>query len=257
MAASRQLGFSHRVSLGEHFDVDFGDLLDHLASDPHTRGILLYIESIESPRKFISAARAAARNKPVIVVKAGRAGRGVAGAASHTGALAGADAARAIGYPVALKILLPDIAHQSDVGGVCLNLRGDDEISAAAIDMLARVRSAQPTARIAGLTVQPMARRPHAQELIVGASVDPVFGPVLRFGHGGTAVETIADGATALPPLNRVLARALISRTRVAKLLAGCRDHPPPSSMPLATRSLRSRKCRPICPSSLSSLSST
>ncbi|MEO7245360.1 MAG: CoA-binding protein, partial [Rubrivivax sp.] len=90
-ARSRQIGFSHMISLGERADVDFGDLLDHLASDAHTRSILLYIESIEAPRKFMSAARAAARNKPVIVVKAGRAGHGLQAAASHTGALAGSD----------------------------------------------------------------------------------------------------------------------------------------------------------------------
>jgi acetyltransferase len=66
-----------------------------------------------------------------------------------------------------------------------------------------------------------------AQELIVGASNDPVFGPVLLFGQGGTAVEVLADRAIGLPPLNRVLARELVSRTRVAKLLAGYRDHPP------------------------------
>ncbi|MDE2093923.1 MAG: CoA-binding protein, partial [Burkholderiales bacterium] len=71
-AKSRAIGFSHMVSLGEHADVDFGDLLDYLASDPATRAILLYIESVTAPRKFMSAARAAARNKPVIVVKAGR-----------------------------------------------------------------------------------------------------------------------------------------------------------------------------------------
>ena len=90
-ARARQIGFSTMVSVGERADVDFGDLLDHLASDAHTRSILLYIESIEAPRKFMSAARAAARNKPVIVVKAGRAGHGVHAAASHTGALAGSD----------------------------------------------------------------------------------------------------------------------------------------------------------------------
>ncbi len=77
-ARSRAIGFSHVVSLGEHADVDFGDMLDYLASDPRTRAILLYIESIESPRKFMSAARAAARNKPVIVVKAGPFGPGPA-----------------------------------------------------------------------------------------------------------------------------------------------------------------------------------
>ncbi len=136
-------------------------------------------------------------------------------------------AAREIGYPVALKILSPDISHKSDVGGVCLNLRDDGELERAASEMLARVRTAQPSARINGFTVQAMASRPFAQELIVGASIDPVFGPVLMFGQGGTAVEVIADRAVALPPLNRVLARELISRTQVRRLLAGYRDHPP------------------------------
>lgn len=482
-ATSRHIGFSHMVSLGEHADVDFGDLLDHLASDVRTRSILLYIESITSPRKFMSAARAAARNKPVIVVKAGRAGNGLAAAASHTGALAGSDlvvdaairragmlrvdtlqelfmaaetlarfggngdtaltimtngggagvmaadaaalagvplaeldagtrarldavlppnwsrgnpidiigdapaqryvdtlqalladpqagavlfihaptaivrsddiakacvplvrqatsrlmscwlgdtsvaharrlfreagianygtpeeavhafdllatyrrnqallkevpaasecappkvdtargiiaaakaegrdmlgeqeakallqaygidvvetlatgasaesvlaAAEKVGYPVALKILSPDISHKSDVGGVRLGLRDANELREAARDMLTRVRQLRPEAHITGFTVQAMAARPYAQELIVGASVDPLFGPVLMFGQGGTAVEVVADRALALPPLNSTLARELISRTRVAKLLAGYRDHPP------------------------------
>lgn len=481
-AKARHIGFSHMVSLGERADVDFGDLLDYLASDARTRSILLYIESIECPRKFMSAARAAARNKPVIVVKAGRAGQGVKAAASHTGALAGSDAvfdaairragmlrvdtlqdlfmaaetlarfganrddtltlmtngggagvmaadaaalsgiplrelsagvrerldavlpstwsranpvdiigdapvqrytdtlatllgdpdggavlflhaptaivrsddiaracapivrqasgrvmacwlgsaavadarrifeeagvaqyetpeeavrafamlrtyrhnqallteaptarestppdtaaartliervlaegrdmldereakavlgaygipvvhtvsveasvdaaiaaARKIGYPVALKILSPDISHKSDVGGVRLNLRNDAELSEAASGMLSRVLEMRPQARVEGFTVQSMVSRPMAQELIVGASVDPVFGPVLLFGQGGTAVEVTADRAIALPPLNRVLAKELVSRTRVAKLLAGYRDHP-------------------------------
>ncbi|OLP06649.1 putative long chain fatty acid- CoA ligase, GNAT family [Rhodoferax antarcticus ANT.BR] len=71
-AGSRGIGFSHFASLGEHANIDFGDLLDFLGSDPKTRAILLYIESLEASRKFMSAARAAARNKPVIVVRAGR-----------------------------------------------------------------------------------------------------------------------------------------------------------------------------------------
>jgi acetyltransferase len=90
-AAGRGVGFSHCISLGEHADIDFGDLLDWLAGCPRTRAILLYIESVEGARKFMSAARAAARNKPVIVVKAGRSTAGQAAAASHTGALAAAD----------------------------------------------------------------------------------------------------------------------------------------------------------------------
>jgi acetyltransferase len=482
-AKGRQIGFSHMVSIGDHCDVDFGDLLDYFGSDAATRAILLYIESIQSPRKFMSAARAAARNKPVIVVKAGRAGQGVKAAASHTGALAGADvvmdaairragmlrvdtlqelfvaaetlsrfrgneagsltmltngggagvmaadaaalqgvaltelpdallrkldgflpsnwshgnpidiigdapvqryvdtlqallaepaceavlmmhaptaivgsediataclpilrsapgrvmscwlggpavaaarsraerggvadyptpedavhafamlqtyrrnqeilteapsrgegmapdkaraqahidqalqegrewlsetqakevlaaygipvvmtmavpadadaateAARTLGFPVALKIQSPDITHKSDVGGVRLDLADAQAVRQAAESMLQVVRAACPTAALTGFAVQQMARRPHAQEVIVGASIDPLFGPIVLFGQGGTAVEVLADRAVGLPPLNRVLARELVSRTRVARLLAGYRDHPP------------------------------
>jgi acetyltransferase len=482
-ATSRGIGFSHLVSLGERADVDFGDLLDHLASDRHTRSILLYIESIEAPRKFMSAARAAARNKPVIVVKAGRAGLGMAAAASHTGALAGSDvvfdaairragmlrvdtlqdlfmaaqtlarfganrdealtlmtngggagvmaadaaalidvplqplstdlrarldallpptwshanpidiigdapvqrysdtlqavladhsagavlfmhaptaivrsddvaracaplvreapgrvlacwlgdaavaaarrilaqagaadyatpeeavrafallgtyrrnqallleaptasengppdlaaargiidqvlaegremldeieakavlqaygipvvptqavapdadrvlaAAEGIGYPVVLKILSREISHKSDVGGVRLGLQNPAELRSAVEQMLEQVRRLRPDAHIGGFALQPQVRRPMAQELIVGASIDALFGPVILFGQGGTAVEVLADRAIGLPPLNRVLARDLVSRTRVAKLLAGYRDRPP------------------------------
>ena len=71
-ANSRGVGFSHFISLGDMADVDFGDMLDYLGSDPSTRAILMYIESVTSARKFMSAARAAARNKPVILVKAGQ-----------------------------------------------------------------------------------------------------------------------------------------------------------------------------------------
>ncbi|CAM3953801.1 bifunctional acetate--CoA ligase family protein/GNAT family N-acetyltransferase [Roseateles saccharophilus] len=482
-ANTERIGFSHLISLGEHMDVDFGDLLDHLATERHTRAILLYIESITSPRKFMSAARAAARAKPVIVVKAGRAAAGIRAAASHTGALAGedivfdaairragmlrvdtlkelfiaaetlarfrdnrsaelmvmtngggagvmvADAASALGVklaqpseallrrldavlppnwshgnpidiigdaparryvdtldalldapeagallfvhaptaivpsrdiaeacapriaaqrgrvmscwlggatiaparrlfeeagiadyetpeeavrafalmqtyrrnqavlrqtpaasaaaepdlprarrlidaalgagrpwldevdakdlldaygipviatrrvpatpeaaaaaareidgPVALKIVSPDILHKSDAGGVRLDLHGDEAVRGAAVDMLERLRRERPQARIDGFSVQAMARRPHAQELIVGTHVDAIFGPVLLFGQGGTAVEVLGDRAVALPPLNRALARELIDRTRVARLLAGYRDRPP------------------------------
>lgn len=90
-ATSRGIGFSHLVALGDMSDVDFGDMLDYLANDPGTSSILLYIEAITNARKFMSAGRAAARMKPVIVVKAGRHPDGARAAASHTGALAGAD----------------------------------------------------------------------------------------------------------------------------------------------------------------------
>ncbi len=91
-ATPRGIGFSKIVSLGDKADVDFGDALDYLAMDPQTKSILLYVESIAHARKFMSAARIAARNKPVIVIKGGRHAEGAKAAASHTGALAGADA---------------------------------------------------------------------------------------------------------------------------------------------------------------------
>ena len=481
-AASRGIGFSHFVSLGERADVDFGDMLDFLGSDPKTRAILLYIESIDESRKFMSAARAAARNKPVIVVKAGRSSAGQAAAASHTGALAGSDAvfdaaiarsgmlrvltlpdlflaaetlarfrdgpsgsltvltngggagvmaadeasalgvpltkldatmrarldavlpanwshanpvdiigdapaaryvaalealaqdtesavlfihaptaivpsaeiaqavlpqvtahprrvlgcwfgdqavaqarqtfrdagvpdfntpedavrafsflrsyrqhqvellqtppqrsaaraadlpairaivdrvladgrelltepeakallgaaglpvvptrvvgpsadeaqgaADALGYPVVVKILSHTISHKSDVGGVRLNIGSARELREVCTAMLARVRELRPDADVQGFTVQPMVRLKHAHELIVGASVDRVFGPVILFGAGGTAVEVLADRALSLPPLNTPLALAQIGRTRIAKLLQGYRDEP-------------------------------
>ena len=91
-AAQRSVGFSAVVSVGDQLDVDFGDLLDFFAVDRATRAIMLYIESIKDARKFMSAARAAARAKPVIVLKAGRHAQGAKAAATHTGALAGSDA---------------------------------------------------------------------------------------------------------------------------------------------------------------------
>src|SRR5215204_3953018 len=91
-AARRRVGFSGLVSLGDMIDVDFGDCLDYFAADLGTRAILLYIEAIADARKFMSAARAAARSKPVVVIKSGRHAQGARAAATHTGALAGSDA---------------------------------------------------------------------------------------------------------------------------------------------------------------------
>jgi acetyltransferase len=482
-ARSHAIGFSRFVSLGEGADIDFGDLLDYLASDAATRAILLYVEDIRDARKFMSAARAAARSKPVLVIKAGRAAEGARAAASHTGALAGADdvydaairragmlrvystedlfgavetlarsrplvgerlciltngggpgvmatdaliasggrlaslseatmraldkvlpatwshgnpvdiigdapaeryrqaaeillaaqevdgllfihaptaivpslevaqavapllagagrnvlgcwlggdglaaarhvfssqgiptydtpeeavrgfmqivqyrrnqnllmqvpestpedfvpdraaaealvnaaladgrsmlsepeshrllaaygipvvatrtansaeeaaaAATDIGFPVALKVLSPQISHKSDVGGVVLDLEDAPAVLAAATAMQRRLRALLPDAVLGGFTVQAMARRPQAHELIVGVATDPVFGPVLLFGKGGIAVEVTADHAMELPPLNMPLAKAMMSRTRVYRLLRGYRNQGP------------------------------
>jgi acetyltransferase len=90
-AEAREIGFSVVASLGDMADVDMGDLLDYLAGDYHTRAILMYMEQVTDSRKFMSAARSAARTKPVITVKAGRSVEAARAAASHTGALAGQD----------------------------------------------------------------------------------------------------------------------------------------------------------------------
>jgi acetyltransferase len=140
---------------------------------------------------------------------------------------AAAAAAHKVGYPVVLKIVSRQISHKSDVGGVALDLANAREIRSAATRMLARVAKKRPGAVVEGFTVQPMVRRPGALELIAGTHIDPLFGPVLLFGAGGTSVEVVSDRAVALPPLNEPLARELVSRTRVARLLAGWRDVPP------------------------------
>jgi acetyltransferase len=473
-AASRGIGFSHLVSLGDMADVDFGDMLDYLANDPDTHAVVLYIEGITQARKFLSAARAAARLKPVIAIKAGRAPQAARAAASHTGALAGADGvydaafrrsgilrvgdldevfdavetlamrpkvagdrlavltngggigvlatdaliedggrlaeldgasverlnlvlpptwshanpvdiigdadgaryaaalkilqaapgvdailalhcptaitsgieaaqslvgaiapnapplltswlgsgeaedarhlfassgiasyetpekavrgfmhlvrhrraqeqlmqapaaassfepnreraraiaskadsgwlgppavqdllecygiavvrsafaatpdevlsvARAIGGPFALKIVSPDVTHKSDVGGVAVDIPTPEAARESAAAMLAKLSNV----RLEGFLVQKMIRKPGAVELIVGMATDATFGPYLLFGHGGVAVEQIADRTLALPPLNANLAREMVSQTRVSRLLQGYRDHP-------------------------------
>ncbi len=90
-ACSKNIGFSHFIHTGGAVDVGIDDILDYLGSDPHTRAILLYIETLRSRRNFMSAARAAARNKPVLLIKGGRSRKGGQGGISHAGALAGSD----------------------------------------------------------------------------------------------------------------------------------------------------------------------
>lgn len=134
--------------------------------------------------------------------------------------------AAGMGGAVALKIRSPQISHKSDMGGVALGLEGAAMVQAAAEAMLQRVGRLAPDAVIEGFEVEPMAVRPMAVELIAGIVRDAAFGPAILVGEGGTAVEVIADRSLGLPPLDNVLARDMIERTRVAKRLAGYRDRP-------------------------------
>ena len=102
-------------------------------------------------------------------------------------------AAESLGFPVALKVDSPDVVHKSDVGGVRLDVAAASEVRGAYEDLVARVNRAQPGARIRGVVVERMLRKPHGRELIVGVARDPAFGPVIGFGTGGTAVEIVAD----------------------------------------------------------------
>jgi acetyltransferase len=133
-------------------------------------------------------------------------------------------AAESIGFPVAMKIESPDIVHRSDVNGVRLNIPNAQAVRGAYRELLAALQERRPDGRVTGVTVERMHVRPHGRELLVGVVRDPVFGPVIAFGAGGTAVEALRDRAVALPPINSFIARRLIGRTRVAPLLGAFRQ---------------------------------
>jgi len=136
-----------------------------------------------------------------------------------------AKAAAELGYPVVLKISSRDITHKSQAGGVVVNLQNESGVIEAYDRIIGNARSAQPDARIEGVTVQPMHQRPDF-ELLLGSKMDRDFGPVILFGMGGILTEVIQDRAIALPPLNRLLARRLMEHTRVYRSLQGYRNIP-------------------------------
>jgi acetyltransferase len=135
-------------------------------------------------------------------------------------------AARRIGYPVVLKLLSTTITHKSDVGGVQLDLADEGAVRTAFATIRANVLSRATAEAFEGVSLQPMIRD-RGVELIVGSTVDRQFGPVILFGAGGVLVEVLQDRALALPPLNRTLARRLIERTKIYRVLQGVRGRGP------------------------------
>ncbi|MEW7975857.1 MAG: bifunctional acetate--CoA ligase family protein/GNAT family N-acetyltransferase [Candidatus Thiodiazotropha endolucinida] len=135
--------------------------------------------------------------------------------------------AESIGFPVAMKIYSPDISHKSDAGGIRLNISNAQVVRSTYRDLIEQVRETRPEANVEGVTVEQMYQSPNGRELLIGIVRDPVFGPVISFGSGGTTVEVMGDSAIALPPLNRSLASDLIDRTKAAKLLSQFRHMPP------------------------------
>lgn len=144
-------------------------------------------------------------------------------AASAKAAVAAADE---YGYPVVLKLNSETITHKTDVGGVQLNLQDADAVKGAFEKIKTSVTEKVGAEHFQGVTVQPMERL-DGYELIIGSSIDPQFGPVLLFGSGGQLVEVFKDSALGLPPLNNVLARRMMSETRIFKALQGVRGRDP------------------------------
>lgn len=128
---------------------------------------------------------------------------------------------------VVVKLLSREISHKSDLGGVVLDLASPEAAGDAARTIARRVATSRPDVRVDGYAVQPMVTRRSAYELIIGMSRDPLFGPAILFGQGGTAVELLDDTAIGLPPLDDVLGGDLIDATRIGRLLAGYRDRKP------------------------------
>lgn len=139
---------------------------------------------------------------------------------------AAAALAAEIGGPVALKLVSPGLVHKSAAGAVALDLQGPAAVEREAAAMAVRVAARRPELDPVGFSVQPMVHRPGAYELILGVADDAQFGPVLMAGHGGTRTEVIDDTAVGLPPMNMRLARELLSRTRIHRLLEGDAGQP-------------------------------
>jgi acetyltransferase len=136
-----------------------------------------------------------------------------------------AEVARALGPPVAIKIVSPDITHKTDVGGVVLGLATPEDVAAAAEAMLAGVAQARPRARLDGVLVQSMAGG-DATELLLGMVRDPQFGPLVVVGFGGIFVEVLGDIATRLAPVDPAEARAMLAELRMAPALGDFRGRP-------------------------------
>jgi acetyl coenzyme A synthetase (ADP forming)-like protein len=146
-------------------------------------------------------------------------------------------AATEIGFPVAMKIVSPDIVHKVDVGGVLLNLRSESEVKQAYAELLEQVASARQKANIWGVLVQEMILG--GKETILGMKRDPLFGGILMFGLGGIYVEVFKDVTFRIAPIRELSARSMIERIKGITLLRGFRGEPPSDLDAIAESLLR------------------
>ncbi len=136
-------------------------------------------------------------------------------------------AAETLGFPVVLKVNMAEFSHKSDIGGVRLNINSVQDIAHNFIEMETAIKQKHPEVTEVGMTVEPMFRSASGRELMLGVIRDPVFGPAISFGLGGTMVEILKDSAVALPPLNAYMAEQMIAKTKAAKYLQAFRQLPP------------------------------
>jgi acetyl coenzyme A synthetase (ADP forming)-like protein len=148
----------------------------------------------------------------------------VIGAVLTKSAEEAASAAQSMGYPVVLKIASPDVVHKFDFGGVRLNLRNAEDVRRGYQEIVDSVLAKNPEAEIEGIIVEQMAEK--GQEIILGVSNDPQFGPILMFGLGGIYVEALEDVTFRLAPVTRLSARRMITTTKTFKILDGYRGGP-------------------------------
>lgn len=130
-----------------------------------------------------------------------------------------------MGFPVALKIVSPDVLHKTDAGGVELSLNNEEEVGKAYDRIISSIKKHEPNANIQGVSVQNMARL--GTEVIIGMSKDPQFGPVLMFGLGGILVEVLKDVSFRIVPLTRRDAREMIKEIKGYSILEGYRGLEP------------------------------
>ncbi len=131
-----------------------------------------------------------------------------------------------LGFPVVVKLHSETVTHKTDVGGVKLNLQDSAAVETAFKEIKKSVGELAGAEHFLGVTVQPMIKV-EGYELIIGSSIDPQFGPVLLFGTGGQLVEVYKDRSLGLPPLNTILARRMIERTKIYTALKGVRGRKP------------------------------
>jgi acetyltransferase len=135
--------------------------------------------------------------------------------------------AKEIGFPIVLKLYSETITHKTDVGGVQLNLKDEDDVKRAFKEIKTACTEKAGAQHFQGVTVQKMIKLSEGYEIILGSSIDPQFGPVLLFGMGGQLVEVFKDKALGLPPLNTTLARRMMETTKIYHALKGVRGRKP------------------------------